>query len=177
MLLTSQATTVGLYLFLFLFRLVLVRETMRHDSSASRRKGRTPVRRPPMPTPGGSGATPSAPRQSGPPSEFGSCLAAVRVSTHDTNNYNSIKKILRTFNVNAKISGEKLLSLCQGPRHLPGREGSDPGPRPWWRSASSRRARISCSGRGPSLAWWVSSPETRPHSNLTTLWSLTLNVT
>ncbi|XP_075885521.1 histone H3-like centromeric protein A [Nelusetta ayraudi] len=39
---------------------------MRHDSSAGRRKGRTPVRRPPMPTPGGSGATPSAPRRSGP---------------------------------------------------------------------------------------------------------------
>lgn len=76
MLSTSQATAVGLHLFLFLFRLVLIRETMRHDSSASRRKGRTPVRRPPMPTPGGSAATPSAPRRSGPSSEFRSCWAS-----------------------------------------------------------------------------------------------------
>lgn len=38
------------------------RETMRHDTSASRRKGKTPVRRIP-------GATPGTPRRSGPSSE------------------------------------------------------------------------------------------------------------
>nr|AKH40979.1 centromeric protein A [Etheostoma caeruleum] len=39
---------------------------MRHDdSSASRRKGRTPQRRPPPPGPGASGSTPRSPRLSG----------------------------------------------------------------------------------------------------------------
>lgn len=123
MLSTSQAPAAGLYLFLFLFRLVLIRETMRHDSSASRRKGRTPVRRPPMPPPGGSGATPSAPRRSGPSSEFRSCWAAVRiwVSKNHTSNYNSIQEIIRTFNVNANILGEEtswlpvIISKCSFP--------------------------------------------------------------
>ncbi|GAA6227203.1 histone H3-like centromeric protein A isoform X1 [Lates japonicus] len=37
---------------------------MRHDSSASRRKGKTPQRRPPVPDPGASGSTPRTPRRS-----------------------------------------------------------------------------------------------------------------
>ncbi|XP_044030661.1 histone H3-like centromeric protein A isoform X2 [Siniperca chuatsi] len=37
---------------------------MRHDTSASRRKGKTPQRRPPLPAPGTSGSTPRSPRRS-----------------------------------------------------------------------------------------------------------------
>ncbi|XP_069025069.1 histone H3-like centromeric protein A isoform X1 [Embiotoca jacksoni] len=38
---------------------------MRHDLSASRRKGKTPQRRPPLPRPEASGSTPRPPRRSG----------------------------------------------------------------------------------------------------------------
>ncbi|XP_070780820.1 histone H3-like centromeric protein A [Enoplosus armatus] len=37
---------------------------MRHDTSASRRKAKTPQRRPPQPAPGTSGSTPRSPRRS-----------------------------------------------------------------------------------------------------------------
>ncbi|XP_042365642.1 histone H3-like centromeric protein A isoform X2 [Plectropomus leopardus] len=41
---------------------------MRHDdSSASRRKGKIPKRRPPLPSPGTSGSTPKSPRRKPPP--------------------------------------------------------------------------------------------------------------
>ncbi|KAF3702427.1 histone H3-like centromeric protein A Centromere protein A [Channa argus] len=38
---------------------------MRHNTSASRRKGKTPQRRPPLPAPETSGLTPRSPRRSG----------------------------------------------------------------------------------------------------------------
>lgn len=49
---------------------------MRHDTSTTRRKGTVPQRRPPLESPGASGATPRPPRRSGVSSESSSSRSA-----------------------------------------------------------------------------------------------------
>lgn len=152
---------------------------MRHDSSASRRKGKTPQRRAPQ-------SPPAAPGPSGPPSEcpsrsaavgirvlkqervlggslstgvspggFGTCSGSVQGS--DSLCRRALKVLLWPQHCRSRFSfsssSSSNLRVFQGPRRRPGRDGSDPEPRPCERSASSRRAQICCSGRGPSRDW------------------------
>lgn len=85
---TSQTSATG---FFFCVVLTTVLETMRHDSSASRRKGKTPKRRPPRSPQEAAGTSPRTPRKSGVSSECDSCCMTPMILIKRSDNYNYTK--------------------------------------------------------------------------------------